>query len=107
MYHTGKYTDSRQPYESRITMNIPILGNITAEEFLRDYWQKKPLLIRQAIPDFVSPIDGDELAGLSLESEVESRSEEHTSELQSRPHLVCRLLLEKNKMQLIPRLVHD
>src|SRR5690554_7705788 len=25
------------------------------------------------------------------------RSEEHTSELQSRPHLVCRLLLEKNK----------
>src|SRR5690554_7252665 len=26
---------------------------------------------------------------------VQSRSEEHTSELQSRPHLVCRLLLEK------------
>src|SRR5690554_7353020 len=29
--------------------------------------------------------------------EVERRSEEHTSELQSRPHLVCRLLLEKKK----------
>src|SRR3989442_8266991 len=28
------------------------------------------------------------------------RSEEHTSELQSRPHLVCRLLLEKKKEQL-------
>src|SRR3989442_4379771 len=27
----------------------------------------------------------------------QSRSEEHTSELQSRPHLVCRLLLEKKK----------
>src|SRR5690554_7744435 len=27
----------------------------------------------------------------------ENRSEEHTSELQSRPHLVCRLLLEKKK----------
>src|SRR5690554_7763487 len=27
-----------------------------------------------------------------------SRSEEHTSELQSRPHLVCRLLLEKKKI---------
>src|SRR3989442_7120850 len=27
----------------------------------------------------------------------EHRSEEHTSELQSRPHLVCRLLLEKKK----------
>src|SRR5436305_3798832 len=29
------------------------------------------------------------------------RSEEHTSELQSRPHLVCRLLLEKNKTLLL------
>src|SRR5690554_6979108 len=31
------------------------------------------------------------------EGKVEQRSEEHTSELQSRPHLVCRLLLEKKK----------
>ena len=29
----------------------------------------------------------------------DERSEEHTSELQSRPHLVCRLLLEKKKKQ--------
>src|SRR3989442_3450424 len=32
-----------------------------------------------------------------IEADVEERSEEHTSELQSRPHLVCRLLLEKKK----------
>src|SRR5690554_7149079 len=32
-----------------------------------------------------------------LPSVTPSRSEEHTSELQSRPHLVCRLLLEKKK----------
>src|SRR3989442_8853152 len=32
----------------------------------------------------------------------EVRSEEHTSELQSRPHLVCRLLLEKKKKNLLP-----
>lgn len=50
-----------------------LLDGITAREFLRDYWQKKPLLIRQAIPDFESPIDADELAGLALEEEVESR----------------------------------
>src|SRR5690554_7652413 len=31
----------------------------------------------------------------------DARSEEHTSELQSRPHLVCRLLLEKKKTTLI------
>src|SRR5690554_4447995 len=30
-------------------------------------------------------------------AQAEARSEEHTSELQSRPHLVCRLLLEKKK----------
>src|SRR5690554_7422949 len=29
--------------------------------------------------------------------QIRERSEEHTSELQSRPHLVCRLLLEKKK----------
>ncbi len=52
---------------------LKLLGGITAREFLRDYWQKKPLLIRQAIPDFESPIDADELAGLALEEEVESR----------------------------------
>src|SRR5690554_7654832 len=32
-----------------------------------------------------------------VERAAEKRSEEHTSELQSRPHLVCRLLLEKKK----------
>jgi 50S ribosomal protein L16 3-hydroxylase len=52
---------------------FPVLGAISAEEFLTDYWQQKPLLIRQAIPNFAAPIDGDELAGLALEQEVESR----------------------------------
>src|SRR5690625_5988619 len=37
-------------------------------------------------------------AGYSiLLKKIDSRSEEHTSELQSRGHLVCRLLLEKNR----------
>ncbi|HIZ51013.1 MAG TPA: cupin domain-containing protein [Candidatus Pseudomonas excrementavium] len=48
-------------------------GGMPADEFLRDYWQKKPLLIRQAFADFESPLSADELAGLSLEEEVESR----------------------------------
>lgn len=52
---------------------INILGSISPEEFLRDYWQKKPLLIRQAIPGFQPPLDINELAGLALESLVESR----------------------------------
>src|SRR4051794_41637562 len=41
---------------------------------------------------------GELRAGLQIESaSVEGRSEEHTSELQSPVHLVCRLLLEKKK----------
>lgn len=52
---------------------LTLLGGISARTFLNDYWQKKPLLIRQALPNFESPISPDELAGLSLEEEVESR----------------------------------
>src|SRR3989442_10429717 len=38
---------------------------------------------------------------ISLAYKAALRSEEHTSELQSRPHLVCRLLLEKKKKTII------
>ena len=40
---------------------------------------------------------GDEIIEMHLDSEPLDRSEEHTSELQSLRHLVCRLLLEKKK----------
>jgi 50S ribosomal protein L16 3-hydroxylase len=52
---------------------MEILGNISKEKFLKEYWQKKPLLIRQAYPNFEPLIPADELAGMSLEEEVESR----------------------------------
>ncbi|WP_281646325.1 cupin domain-containing protein [Parendozoicomonas sp. Alg238-R29] len=48
-------------------------GNVSAEDFLQNYWQKRPLLIRDALPGFVSPVSGDELAGLACEGEIESR----------------------------------
>jgi len=52
---------------------MDMLGGLTASEFLRDYWQKKPLVIRQAFPDLASPVSADELAGLACEEAVESR----------------------------------
>jgi 50S ribosomal protein L16 3-hydroxylase len=52
---------------------LQLLGGLTAREFLRDYWQKKALLVRQAVPGFASPLSADELAGLALEEAVESR----------------------------------
>src|SRR2546422_7527982 len=45
----------------------------------------------------VAPALAEPLRLRRLERVAESRSEEHTSELQSRLHLVCRLLLEKKK----------
>jgi 50S ribosomal protein L16 3-hydroxylase len=44
-----------------------------SKAFLAEYWQRKPLLIRNAISSFASPLPADELAGLALEEEVESR----------------------------------
>ncbi len=49
------------------------LATLTPEEFLREYWQKKPVIIRQGFKNFVDPISADELAGLACEDEVESR----------------------------------
>ena len=42
-------------------------------EFLTTYWQKKPLVIKQGFPGFTDPITPDELAGLAMENETDSR----------------------------------
>lgn len=46
---------------------------LTKETFLNDYWQKKPLLIKNALPSFNAFIDESELAGLAMEEDVESK----------------------------------
>ncbi len=48
-------------------------GQISKQCFLKEYWQKKPLLIKNALPSFINPLSPDELAGLSCEMEFESR----------------------------------
>jgi len=62
-------------------MNFPIeieakpgqfLG-MSASDFLRNYWQKRPLLIRNAFAHFQSPITPEDLAGLACEEEVLAR----------------------------------
>ncbi len=51
----------------------PLLGGLSPAEFLERYWQKRPLLIRGAMPGFRDPLSPEELAGLACEPEVESR----------------------------------
>ncbi len=48
-------------------------ANFDTATFLRDYWQKKPLLIRSAFAEWTNPLEPDELAGLAGEDHVESR----------------------------------
>lgn len=50
-----------------------LLGGLSPKEFLRQHWQKKPLLVRGAFPGFHSPLSPAELAGLACEEGVESR----------------------------------
>ncbi len=52
---------------------LPLLGGISAEVFLREYWQKKPLLIRNAIADFKAPLSKREVLTLARRDEAESR----------------------------------
>lgn len=53
--------------------NHNVLGDISPEDFLKNYWQKKPCLIRQAIPDYSCPISPEELAGLACEEGISAR----------------------------------
>ncbi|WP_303855292.1 cupin domain-containing protein [Salinicola salarius] len=55
-----------------------LLGGLTPAQFLSQHWQKSPLLIRGALPGFVSPLEPDDLAGLACEEGIEARLvEEH------------------------------
>ena len=65
-------TNSEHANERSSTV-IQRFGDISIEQFLREYWQQKPLLVKNAFPDFQNPLDADEIAGLSLESESQSR----------------------------------
>ncbi len=58
---------------------LPLLGGLTPEQFLKDYWHKKPLLIRQAIPGFTAPLSRDEVLALAADPDVESRLVTHFS----------------------------
>lgn len=55
------------------TQALPLLGGITPTQFLAEYWQKTPLLIKNAIPNFAGLLSPDELAGLACADEVQSR----------------------------------
>ncbi len=49
----------------QLTLNWP--------DFIERYWQKRPVVLKRGFANFIDPISPDELAGLAMESEVDSR----------------------------------
>lgn len=49
------------------------LDSFEPDNFLRDYWQKKPLFIKNPWREWCTPLEPDELAGLACEDNIESR----------------------------------
>jgi 50S ribosomal protein L16 3-hydroxylase len=68
------------PIEVRGTSKLPL--GMSPAQFLRDYWQKRPLLIRNAFPDFQSPVAPEDLAGLACEEGALSRLIQHDEDRQ-------------------------
>ena len=56
-----------------INTPLALLGGLTASQFMRKHWHKKPLLVRQAIPGFKVPIPRARLLAMAGEDGVESR----------------------------------
>ncbi|MDC8785981.1 JmjC domain-containing protein [Roseateles koreensis] len=56
-----------------ISIALPLLGGLSPAQFMRRYWQKKPLLVRQAMPGVKPPATRVELAALAASEDVESR----------------------------------
>ena len=75
MPKTSAKTTNSTSFSNVIAPNLPLqlLGNITPAEFMSKYWQKKPLLIRGAIPEFKPLLSRDELFELAENPDVESR----------------------------------
>lgn len=56
-----------------MTEPLTVLGGITAEQFLAEYWQKKPLLVRNGLPEIVGLLQPQDVQELALEEHASAR----------------------------------
>jgi len=64
---------SPTPFNMSVFSLEHLLGGWSPEAFLAEYWQKKPLLVRQALPGFGGWLNRDSLAVLAMRDDAESR----------------------------------
>ncbi len=62
-----------------VKLPLPLLGGINPEQFMRQYWQKKPLLIRAAMPNFKPLVTESQLWDWAASDEAESRLVQKTA----------------------------
>jgi 50S ribosomal protein L16 3-hydroxylase len=67
-------------------MNSLLLGGLTPREFLRRYWQKRPLFVRAALPHLSGIVDQRRLARLAARDDVESRIVERRGKRRETAH---------------------
>lgn len=82
---------------------LTVLGNITAEQFLEEYWQKKPLLVRNAMPEIIHLLVPDDVLDLAVEDVVTARLITQTGSQGERWHLK-RSPLSKKDLKKLPDL---
>lgn len=56
-----------------MSLPLDVLGGITAEQFLSEYWQKKPLLVRNALPEIANILVPDDVMELALDENITAR----------------------------------
>ncbi|MCH2070807.1 cupin domain-containing protein [Acinetobacter pittii] len=56
-----------------MTESLAVLGGITAEQFLAEYWQKKPLLVRNGLPEIIGLLQPQDVQELALEEHASAR----------------------------------
>ncbi|MBP2281124.1 50S ribosomal protein L16 3-hydroxylase [Psychrobacter sp. PL19] len=54
-------------------LKLCLPDDITPEQFLSEYWQKKPLLIKQGLPQLIGMFEPDDMLGLALEEDASAR----------------------------------
>lgn len=56
-----------------MSQTLAVLGGITAEQFLTEYWQKKPLLVRNALPEIKNLLEPTDVMELALDENINAR----------------------------------